>query len=135
MAVTTGRDSDGAITDINITPMVDVVLVLLIIFMATAPLLARRALNVQLPRSAKAERAATETVRVELTLDRRVLMDGRPLTTPDLERELKRLVELEPATHVAVAADEKIPYGEIVALLDTIKGSGIKRLGLEARPR
>ena len=132
MAASTGRDSE-AITDINITPMVDVVLVLLIIFMATAPLLTRRALGVQLPKSAKSERVATETVRVEFNLKREVLLEGRRLSGPDLGPELKRLVELQPATHVALAADEKLPYGEIVALLDTIKGAGVKRIGLESR--
>ncbi len=131
MATTKG-DSE-AITDINITPMVDVVLVLLVIFMATAPLLARRALSVQLPKSAKADRAATETVRIELNLKREVLYEGRKLSLADLDRELKRLIELQPATHVALAADEKLPYGEIVTALDTIKGAGVKRIGLEAR--
>ena len=96
MAASSGRDTD-AITDINITPMVDVVLVLLIIFMATAPLIARRALSVQLPKSARAERAATETARVELNLKRELLLDGRKLSVTDLDRELKRLVELQPA--------------------------------------
>ena len=132
LMATTKGDSE-AITDINITPMVDVVLVLLVIFMATAPLLARRALSVQLPKSAKADRAATETVRIEFNLKREVLYEGRKLSLADLERELKRLIELQPATHVALAADEKLPYGEIVGVLDTIKGSGVKRIGLEAR--
>src|SRR5262245_29703865 len=108
MAGTAG-DTDP-ITNINITPMVDVVLVLLIIFMATAPLLARRALNIQLPRSAKADRAATQTVRVELNNKRELLLEGRKLSMPDLERELKRTLDLEPATHVALAADEGLPY-------------------------
>jgi biopolymer transport protein ExbD len=134
MAVSTGRDND-AITDINITPMVDVVLVLLIIFMATAPLIARRAITVQLPKSAKAERAATETLRVELNGKREILLEGRKLSAADLERELKRIVETQPAAHVAIAADQALPYGEIVALLDSVKGSGIKRIGLEVRPK
>ena len=130
----TGKDAD-AITDINITPMVDVVLVVLIIFMATAPLISRRALSVQLPKAAKAERTATETLRVELTGDKRVLLDGNTLSLTDLERELKRLVETQPAAHVALAADQALPYGEIVSLLDMIKGTGIKRIGLEVRPK
>ncbi|MBI4345752.1 MAG: biopolymer transporter ExbD [Elusimicrobia bacterium] len=129
------KDDADAITEINITPMVDVVLVLLVIFMATAPLLSRRALSVQLPKSARAERAATETVRVELNAKGEIVYEGQKLALADLERELKRLIELQPATHVALAADEKRPYGDIVTVLDTIKGSGVKRIGLEARPR
>ena len=133
MAAVSDREQDP-ITNINITPMVDVVLVLLIIFMATAPLLARRALGVQLPRSAKAERVAMQTIRVELNKKRELKLEGHKLSMPDLERELKRLLEVEPATHVALAADEALPYGEVVSVLDAIKGSGIKRIGLEVRP-
>jgi len=124
-----------SITGINITPLVDVVLVLLIIFMATAPLLHRRALNVNLPKAAKSERVATETVRVELQLGGKILLDGAALTVPDMIRELKRLIELQPAAHVAVAADKAVPYGEVVTLLDDIKQAGIKRVGLEVRVR
>jgi biopolymer transport protein ExbD len=123
-----------AITGINVTPLVDVILVLLIIFMATAPLLERRAINVNIPRAARSERAATETLRIELTSDRKLRLEGRPLTEPDLVRELETAVARQPATHVALAADQGLPYGEIVALLDAVKGAGVKRVGLDVRP-
>ena len=122
-----------SITGINVTPMVDVMIVLLIIFMATAPLLSRRALHVNVPKAAKSERLATETVRVEMNAKREVLLDGRRYGLADLGRELERMVALQPATHVAIAADEVIPYGEVVGLIDVIKGAGIKRIGLEVR--
>ena len=74
------------------------------------------------------------TIRVELNKKRELKLEGHKLSMPDLERELKRLLEVEPATHVALAADEALPYGEVVSVLDAIKGSGIKRIGLEVRP-
>lgn len=129
-------ESDGdAITGINVTPLVDVILVLLIIFMATAPLLQRRALHVNIPKAARGERVATETLRVELTARHEIIMDGRRLEPADFERELRRIILREPATHVAVAAEESLPYGEVVGLLDEVKGAGVRRIGLEVGNR
>ncbi len=126
------NDSE-TITGINVTPLVDIVLVLLIIFMASAPLMQRKAMNVSLPKAAKSERVATQTMRLEFNAQRQLRLDGRRLSEPDLARELARVVELQPAAHVAVAADEAIPYGEVISLLDLIKTSGVKRIGLEVR--
>ncbi|MBI4387286.1 MAG: biopolymer transporter ExbD [Elusimicrobia bacterium] len=131
----TAPNGDGPITGINVTPLVDVILVLLIIFMATAPLLHRRALKVNIPKAAKSERIATETLRVEMNAKREVSLDGKALTPADLLHELSILTAREPATHVAVAADENVSYGDIVKLLDDIRAAGVRRVGLEVRRR
>lgn len=126
---------EEAITGINVTPMVDVILVLLIIFMATAPLLQRRALKVNIPKAAKSERVATQALRVEFDAKGAVSLAGRPLALQDLVRELALAVSRDPAAHVSVAADKALPYGEVVRLLDEIRGSGVKRVGLEVKAR
>ncbi|MBI3548736.1 MAG: biopolymer transporter ExbD [Elusimicrobia bacterium] len=128
-------DPQDAITGINVTPLVDVMLVLLIIFMATAPMLQRRALHVQIPKAQRSERVATETTRVEFAANGELQLDGKTLTRADLIHELGVIVSRQPAAHVAVAADKKIPYGEIVALLDEIRGAGVQRVGLEVQRR
>ena len=128
-------ETQDSITGINVTPLVDIILVLLIIFMATAPLMSRRALNVSIPKAQKSERIATETLRLELTKERTIFMDGKRLKLPDLIRELKILTAREPALHVAVAADQAVPYGEVVRLLDDIRLSGVKRVGLEVKSK
>jgi len=128
-------EGSDAITGINVTPLVDVILVLLIIFMATAPLLHRRALRVSVPRAARSERQATQTLRVELSAQRRLSLDGRSLSLADLLRELGRIVAHEPGSHVALAADEGLPYGEVVHVLDEIRRAGVRRIGLEVRSR
>ena len=129
---TNGQSSD-AITGINVTPLVDVILVLLIIFMVTAPMLHRRALHVQIPKASQSERVATQTVRVELDAKRKLWLEGKPLVADDLIGELKRRMQAEPDMPVSLAADQSIPYGDVVALLDRLRASGVKRIGLEVR--
>ncbi len=124
---------EGLITGINVTPLVDVVLVLLIIFMATAPLITRRALAVSVPKAATGERA-TQSLRVTQTGDRQVLLEKAPHTLATLARELKLRLRLEPDLAVSVAAEEGLPYGAVVELLDTIRAAGVKRVALEVRP-
>lgn len=125
-----GEDTGGLITGINVTPLVDVVLVLLIIFMATAPLIARRAVSVNVPRAATGERA-TAALRVTYAADRTLLLEKTPFTLAALAAELKSRRQLEPELNLAVAADAGLPYEAVMELLDTIRGAGVKKVALE----
>ena len=129
---TNGQGSEP-ITGINVTPLVDVILVLLIIFMVTAPMLHRRALHVQIPKASQSERVATQALRVELDGKRRLWLEGKSMILEDLVAELKRRSEREPELPLSLAADQAVPYGEVVALLDRLRASGVKRIGLEVR--
>jgi len=129
---TNGQGSEP-ITGINVTPLVDVILVLLIIFMVTAPMLHRRALHVQIPKASQSERVATQALRVELDGKRRLWLEGKSMIVEDLIAELKRRSEREPELPLSLAADQAVPYGEVVALLDRLRASGVKRIGLEVR--
>ncbi len=126
--------TDGLITGINVTPLVDVVLVLLIIFMATAPLIAKRALTVNVPRSATGERASA-SLQVTLTADRKVLLEKSLFDLAGLLLELKNRQALEPDLRLTVAAEEGLPYSAVVELLDTIRSAGVKSVALEVRPK
>src|SRR5688572_21818061 len=102
-----GSDNGQPITGINVTPLVDVVLVLLIIFMATAPLLQKRSLNVNVPKAAHAEKTkATETLLVVLTAERQLVLEKTPFKLEDVDGELRRRLVLEPALHVSLSADQ-----------------------------
>ena len=123
-------DTGGLITGINVTPLVDVVLVLLIIFMATAPLIARRAVAINVPRAATGERA-TAALRVSYAADRTLLLEKTAFTLVALAAELKSRRQLEPELNLAVAADAGLPYEAVMELLDTIRGAGVKKVALE----
>ena len=124
-------DGDGAITGINVTPLVDVILVVLIIFMATAPMIARRAIKLDLPKAAQHEKVATDALGVALDGARRLTLAGKPVTADQLKHALSLAVAGNPGQAVTVSADRALPYGEVAALLDDIRGAGVRKVGLE----
>lgn len=124
-------DADGPITSINVTPLVDIILVVLIIFMATAPLIQRRAMQVDVPKAAHHTASAAEALQILLKADGSILVAGKPMDRAQLAQSLKLGIEKEPGLRVTFAADKAIGYGEIVALLDIIRGSGVRKIGLE----
>ncbi|MDE2491276.1 MAG: biopolymer transporter ExbD [Elusimicrobia bacterium] len=125
-------DGDGgAITGINVTPLVDVTLVILIIMMVTAPMIARRALKLDLPRSSTRSRAATDALNVALDGARRLTLSGKPIGREQLKMALAAAVAARPDQPVTVSADRNLPYGEVTALLDDIRAAGVRKVGLE----
>lgn len=129
--------SEGAraITDINVTPLVDVILVILIIFMATAPLIHRRALTVDIPAAAHQERAKLEALQIVYNKNRELFMGGELMKLEELSKALSSLHSLTPGLCVLVSADKAIPYGDIIRLLDIVRGAGLKKVSLEVKVR
>ncbi len=126
---------ETAITGINVTPLVDIILVLLIVFMATAPMIQRRAIKVDVPKAAHHDRSATEAMAVVINARREVFLDGKRVTPDELSAALSRQVALQPGVPVTLSADKALAYGEIVELLDLVRGSGVKKIGLEVQKR
>lgn len=125
------EDADGPITGINVTPLVDIVLVVLIIFMATAPMISRRAVKVDVPKVAKHERMATEAIAVALDGARRLTVSGRAVSREELAAYLAAALKNRPDQAVTLSADKTLPYGEVAALLDDVRGAGVRKVGLE----
>ena len=128
-------EDSKAIVGINVTPLVDITLVLLIIFMATAPMMHKMALKVDIPRAAEGERKATETLQVVMLSENKVLLENNEMTFSSLAETLRARVGLDPALHVSISADQKIPYGNVVGLLDLVRTAGVKRAGLDVQPK
>jgi biopolymer transport protein ExbD len=124
-------DGDGPITGINVTPLVDVTLVVLIIMMATAPMIARQAIKVDVPRASHHERTATDALSISLDGQRALRLSGKLITPEQLRRALADAVARSPEQPVTVSADRALPYGEVTALLDDIRGAGVRKVGLE----
>ena len=127
--------NEESISGINIAPFVDVILVLLIIFMATAPLIQRRAITVNVPQAANTQPKATTTIKVVYNDKKELYLEDEKILPEELENQLKIMVKADPVLHVALLADQGNSYGDVVGLLDIIRASGVKKLALEVRPK
>lgn len=128
-----GRRLTGSLAEINVTPLVDVMLVLLIIFMVTAPMM-QRGIDVALPRAQSAQGAEEERLVVTLDRTNRVWLNESPIPLNLLEEHLKKASETIATPFVYLRADRAVPYGDVMAVMDRIKRSGIERVGLVTEP-
>lgn len=118
--------------DINVTPLVDVMLVLLVIFIITAPLMAG-SLRMELPRSESAEPGLPAAfVSLALTPDGQIHLDERVVTVEQLREALGRRAAQDPDTEVQLRADAQVPYGRVVELMDLAQAAGLSRIGFVA---
>ncbi|MBI5239653.1 MAG: biopolymer transporter ExbD [Elusimicrobia bacterium] len=131
----TAADNEGPITGINVTPLVDIILVVLIIFMATAPLIHNRAMKVDLPKASKHEKAATEALQLVCNAQKELTLSGRRVSEEQLGAELKALAAKSDDLRVALRADRNLPYGDIVQILDVVRGAGVRKVGLEVKAK
>jgi biopolymer transport protein TolR len=115
--------------EINVIPLVDVVLVLLIIFMVTAPLL-YRGIDLKLPKSEMNSIKAEEGRTISVSKARQIYLDSKAVSLRELERSLSSMKEKNPDMNLFLRADRDVPYGLVVQVMDIIKKSGIDRLGM-----
>lgn len=121
-------------SDINVTPMVDVMLVLVAIFIITAPLLAST-IRLELPKTDAARVSATPRF-VTLVVDKsgQVFMDDKPVLPAELARRLGEMASVNPDTEVQLRADEAVPYGKVVEVMGVAQKAGLNRIGFVAEP-
>jgi len=122
-----------AMADINVTPFVDVVLVLLIIFLITAPMLLG-GIDVRVPKTAARNIQPEERLVVTITRDRGVFLDNQPISLDRLSKVLSGMVRRSPKAAVFLKADEAVAYGAVMKVMDVIKKAGIDRVGMVTEP-
>ena len=119
--------------EINVIPLVDVVLVLLVIFMVTAPML-YRGLDIKLPTSASNTIRPEERIVLTIERDQKLYLDKDPVNVAQLERRLRAMKERHADLSVYLRADREVPYGTVVQVMDGVKRSGIEKLGMVTEP-
>jgi biopolymer transport protein TolR len=123
-------DDRTALSEINVTPFVDVMLVLLVIFMVTAPLL-QYGVDVDLPESSQVPiEIPKEQVVLSIQKDRTISIDRYKVSLSDLEKKLKGVYEGKKDKQIFLQADKSVPYGFVVQVMAKIKAAGIDRMGL-----
>ena len=132
--MTSGGNNNSFMSDINVTPFVDVMLVLLIIFMVTAPMMTQ-GVDVALP-EATAEPLPAEKEQLIISIDNKaaVFINDVPVTVDDLNEKLKRIMSNRSDREVYLKADKDIPYGTVVRVMSEIKLAGVEKLGMVTIP-
>jgi biopolymer transport protein ExbD len=124
----------GIIADINVTPLVDIMLVLLIIFMLTANLIAKQAIEVELPRASQSTTLNPTTLAVTLTRDGALFLNGKPTTPAGLRSEVATAVAHDPKTQAIISGDKSVSHGRVVWVLDVVKSLGITSFAIQIDP-
>ncbi len=124
----------GTISQINVTPLVDVMLVLLVIFMVTAPII-QQGVQVNLPQAkAGAIAGSDELLIVTIAKNGKIYLNDNEMTLADLGKKLEAIKKLQADKQVYLRADEDVRYGIVMGAVAEIKQAGIERLGMVTRP-
>jgi biopolymer transport protein ExbD len=129
------RHSFGTLSELNVTPLLDLAFVLLIIFMITAPFLAESA-DLTIP-SSKASRDAIDPAKVfTISIDkfRMVELDGAPLELADLSSGIRQLKEQNPGMGVVIKAHKELRVQDLVGVMDTVRDAGVAKVGVVTKP-
>jgi biopolymer transport protein TolR len=123
-----GRRGPSMIGEINVTPLVDVVLVLLLVFMVTAPMMSR-GIDVSLPVANQPRIEPQDRITVSVNKEGRIYVSDQPVNIARLEDTLRGMTSGNPQAVVYLRADESLRYSEVIKVVDVIKTAGIDRIG------
>ncbi len=130
MAGIAGGNEDEAISAINVTPFVDIVLVLLVVLMVTSTEIVKASLQVDLPKAASGGENVSTTLNIVVTKDGLLLLDGNETNDQGLADVVKAEKARDPKAQAVIAADQSVPYGRVVRIIDIVKLNGITTFAL-----
>jgi biopolymer transport protein ExbD len=127
------QDDVGGFSSINITPFVDVMLVLLVIFMITAPMLIKDIIDIRLPKTATSDgqKAETMTLGIAINKEEQILLNGVLVDDENLKSQVQDLVKSNTSVQGIISADVNLPYGKVVRLIDMLKMAGLEKFAVQ----
>lgn len=135
---TFGSDDDDlgsqTITGINVTPLVDITLVLLIIFMVTATVIVNAGIKVELPKAASGSEQAKTTLSLTVAKDGGLYLNGEKSDDQSIASYIRGTLPTNPDLQAIIAADRAVPHGDVVHLLDIVKRAGVRRFAINVEP-
>jgi biopolymer transport protein TolR len=122
------RRAVSSLSDINVTPLVDVVLVLLLVFMVTAPMM-NRGIDVSLPVASQSSNDEEDRIAVTVTEQERIYIGKEPIALQLLEDTLRQMMQGRASKVVYLRADERLRYGKVIEVVDKAKRAGVEQIG------
>jgi len=132
MAASASSD-DEMITGINVTPLVDITLVLLVILMVTASYVVSRAIPVELPKGATGEATPT-TLTVSIDRDGKTFLDAEPIAEPALRARIKSAHDADPETRAVIAADGRTSHSNVIHVIDLLRRENVTKFAINVDP-
>lgn len=130
MAASLGSDNDEPIAEINIVPFVDIILVILIIFMVTTPIIMKPSINVNLPKAESGDDTTPSKLGITITRDGSVLLNGEPSDVDAIKAYSAEVIVNKPDIQAIISADKDVSHGQVVGVIDAVKGGGVKKFAI-----
>jgi biopolymer transport protein ExbD len=121
---------DEAISDINVVPLVDIILVVLIIFMVTAPMIMKPSINVNLPKAASGDKTTASQLNITISDSGALNLNGSRSDEGAIQLKAQEELGKNPDVQAIIAADKDVPHGTVVRILDLIKSAGVKKFAI-----
>lgn len=130
MASKISSDSDEPIAEINIVPFVDIILVVLIIFMVTTPLIMKPSINVNLPKAGTGDETTPSELTVTISADGALRLNGQPSDEAGIGSFASQMAAKRPDVQAIISADKDVPHGRVVSVIDSVKSGGVKKFAI-----
>ena len=128
-----GDDDDELITAINVTPLVDIVLVLLIVLMVTSSYLVNKSINVELPKAATGE-TTTPTLSISLDVAGKLYLDGTGIDQAGLQAKIRDAYKSDPDVKAIISADGRVTHSQVVSIIDLLRTEKVTKFAINTSP-
>lgn len=133
MAGAANSDDDEIISAINVTPLVDIVLVLLIVLMVTSNYLVNKSINVELPKAATGE-ATTPTLSISLDVEGKLYLDGQGIEKPNLQQRIHAAYAADKDIKAVISADGRVTHAQVVSVIDLLRSEKVTKFAINTSP-
>ncbi|MFM2417236.1 MAG: hypothetical protein RL385_1959 [Pseudomonadota bacterium] len=133
MAGAAKMDDDDGINEINVTPLVDVMLVLLVIFLVASVYIVKDAVELELPKAASATEAPETTISVVMGMKKDLYLNGEPISESGLAKACEAAAAKDPRTQAIIAADHRVTHGDVISVIDLVRTHGLERFALNVK--
>jgi biopolymer transport protein ExbD len=130
MGASMNDNQEDAIATINVTPFVDIILVVLIIFMVTTPFIMNPSINIQLPKSSTGDKTIPTQLNIGVSSEGKIYLNGKLADETTLSIQAKAMIEANPDLQAVINADKDVSHGRVITIIDKVKTAGIEKFAI-----